>query len=283
MPNIEQLCLSDVAPSHDPTVSTDTANEIFEQCTSLKAVILKGVMIRNNCQAHAISQLVSIANGRNLRHLEIDTDFEDTHSASIFGRSFTLNGLTNFLVHGGLGDGQLNEFPSLQTLRLRKVVINAVESQRMFRPAIESNVLHTIDIVFRKPSLTETIGSASCHRIQEYSWLRGATSIRRIGLFDFHFTQYPRNDDEFPLPSFLSSLPNLEVLEIESQHYDDAELCHVIVDIMKAAHSRTHLKTIYQKTISGVSLDKLRTVAGNYGINLVWRPQSLEWPVNLER
>jgi F-box/TPR repeat protein Pof3 len=283
MPDIEQLCLSGLAPSPDPTLSTDTANNIFQQCISLKVIVLKEVIIRNNCQAHAISQLVSIANGRNLRHLEIDTDFEDTHTASIFGRSFTLNGLTNFLVHGGLGDGQLNEFACLRALRLRKVVLNAVESQRMFRPAIENNVLHTIDIVFRKPTLTETIGAASCHRIQEYSWLRGATSIRRIGLFDFHFTQFPRNDYEFPLPSFLSSLPNLEVLEIESQHYDDADLCRVIVDIIKAAHSKTHLKTIYQKTISGVSLDNLRNVAGNYGIDLVWRPQPLEWPVNLEK
>jgi hypothetical protein len=77
------------------------------------------------------------------------------------------------------------------------------------------------------------------------------------------------------LPGFLASFPNLEVLEINSSHYDQREFCIMIEAILKV----THLQRIYQKTVLGDWRDKLIEATRKQGVELIWGDRPREWPL----
>lgn len=216
--------------------------------------------------------------GRNLRHIQVESTKVLENSGA-----FWLNPLPeirNWLAQSnseGPTNALPNTFDSLESLRLKNIVLDAIVAQEMLRSPISSSRFHNLDVAFPQASLNETEGVASCQRLEQFEWLRGESSIRSIGLSNFRFRRYPKNATEYPLPNFLASLPNLETLEINSEHYDDAELCVAIVEILQV----THLKTLYQSTIKGMNLDKLRVFAEKAGVKLIWGERPLVWPVPL--
>ena len=214
-----------------------------------------------------------------MRHIEVMPFHEDRSGATLLGQEQTWMSLVAFLSRGEWqAEHQSNSFDNLRSLRLKRAVMDGAASEPLLRKAIDNDKLRSIDINFRRPGINDTEGPASCQRIAEFSWLRGAKSIRCIGLSNFRFRKYPETDDDLPLPSFLASFPNLETLEIGSEYYDDAELCSVIFAIMRA----TKLRKIYQTTIKGANLDTLRTAAKEFGVELVWGEREREWPVPLD-
>lgn len=171
-----------------------------------------------------------------------------------------------------------NIYGSMRSLRLARDLITPLKLQQVVHDSIMGNKLHTLDLVFPLEPLGVPPGHTSAQHLKEHEWLRGASSIRCLGVSEFRFRSYPKNDDDLPLPSFLASFPNLETLEINSGHYEPLELCSVIEAIIKV----TKLKRIYQTSVQGVCLDQLRALASKADVELVWGERPRHWPVEIE-
>lgn len=273
MPKLEQLWMTGIA-SIDAQAPPDGDHGDLKH---LKAIILDGLRDQMNLdKIMHVSRLVSFGQAQALQHLDITSEFEDLHQ-SVF----------DFDLAPFINPDQLdwpepnirhNNMRKLRHFRSKGVVVNSEVIPAVMRESLEGNKLQSFDITFPQPLLDEIEGLASCGKLREFSWLEGIESIRSLGIFNFRFRRYPMNDDSFPLPKFLASFPNLETLEISSDQYEDAEFCSVVAAIMKA----THLKTIYQETVRGASLDSLRQVAEALGVELVWGQRPRTWPVVLD-
>lgn len=172
-----------------------------------------------------------------------------------------------------------NDYNSLRCLRMKGTVLSPyMTSRSLGNPLDGPNSLRTFDIMFPLDSFDRPIGEMSDGHLKDYHWLRGASSITCMGVFNFRFKSYPRNDDDLPLPAFLASFPNLEILEISSEHYEDIEFCSVVEAILKV----THLKSIYQDRVTGAIMDKLRALTEGYGVRLIWGERPRPWPMPVE-
>lgn len=279
MPNLEQLWFTDLLiPAWDGHQGT-TKGWLGGALGRLKVVICEGVKDSLKVsEAFGLVQLASVNQGSEIQHLEIMPYHEDPKGATILGQYHEWMGLVGFLSRGTFPPEEPNSFDNLRTLRLKRMLMDGAASEPLLRNAIDNGKLRNIDINFPRATIVDVEGPASCERIEEFSWLRGAESIHCISLSNFRFRRYPQNDEDLPLPSFLASFPNLETLEIGSEYYDDAELGSVIVAIMKV----TKLKRIYQNTIKGTNLDILKAAAKQLDIELVWGERPREWPVPID-
>ncbi|KAF4125681.1 F-box/TPR repeat protein Pof3 [Geosmithia morbida] len=282
MPNLEQLWFSNLFPFADYGIEgertiKETFNEVWK---GMKAVIVNGHReILDLDQAFGFNSLVSINRGENIRYIELVPYFDDPRGTVLLDRnrhSMELNDGSDRIMQGDLG--LPNHFSNLEALRIKQTVMDGTALQPILRPALDNNRLRELDINFRRPHFNEPEGPSSCQHLKDYEWLRGARSIRSMRVSNFRFTRYPRSDDQLPLPGFLASFPNLEILEIGSEYYEDAEMCSVVVAVMKV----TKLKRIYQSTIRGAPLDSLKTAAKEYGVQLVFGDRPREWPVVFE-
>lgn len=190
-----------------------------------------------------------------------------------YGTLFSTNFPTNPPEHR-----QPDEYKNLESLRLIENPMDPDEIKRVVEGAVKSGTMHTLDICFPLEHYGEVPGPTSLAHLAKYEWLRGASSIRSMGIFDFRFREFPRNDDDLPLPGFLASFPNLETLQVITANYDERELCSVLKAIIEA----THLKTLFQSQVRGFYLDELRALAKSHGVRLVWGTRPREWPNDIE-
>ncbi|KAI9172471.1 hypothetical protein HJFPF1_01973 [Paramyrothecium foliicola] len=172
----------------------------------------------------------------------------------------------------------INGYAQLQCIRLTRAVFDPQRIQSVLASSFEAGKLRTLDIVFPLEDPNAPLGSSSVNYLKGYGWLRGAESIRCLGIFGFRFVRYPRNVADDPLPDFLASFPNLDTLEIHSEEYEDAELCTLIASILKV----THLKTLYESRVKGVPRDQLRGLTQKHGVQLIGGERPRQWPVPLD-
>jgi hypothetical protein len=214
----------------------------------------------------AYQHLTALNFGKNLKALDIRYAWEYTsrnnEDADIFRR---------------MHQEHVYEYEDLQIIRLSNIVLSPDIAQRLFMPSIRAGKLHSFDIIFPLPSLTERQGESSVNHIQMFQWLEGAESIRRMGLYEFSFKPYMYPTDN-PLILFLQKLPYLEELWLESTLSLDYEFVQLVEDVLTSVK----LKSIYTTKISGSAFDKVRRLAKEQGINFIWTKQSPKWPIHLK-
>ena len=176
-------------------------------------------------------------------------------------------------------DGWDNDHGKLQSLTLARVVLAPEKLALTLRDCISSQSLHSLDIEFPIDDYNSPLGNSSIQHLSQYAFLRGVASIRHLGLFEFQFKDFARDDADWPLADFLASFPNLESLDIASTHYTGAEssLCAVIETIIQ----KTKLKTLYVSGLFGVVAQRLQNLVTRCGIDLRKGRRPTPWPVPL--
>lgn len=228
--------------------------------------------------AQAIQQLTSLRGGQTLQYIDFDFRWKphDSGPLGLIVLSERLNQEPEMLTTDGYN--KYCQYTDLHSLRLRRALIPPLKLQKVLGDTLAAHKLHTLDLAFPLDHQGAPEGSASTRHIQDHAWLRGEHGIRCIGLSEFRFRAYPKTDDEMYLPGFLASFPNLEVLEINSSHYDQREFCIMIEAILKV----THLQKVYQKTVLGDWRDKLSEATRKQGVELIWGDRPREWPIAIE-
>lgn len=224
--------------------------------------------------------LTSLNAGRTLRH--IDLSFSSRHEgiSLISTRPVAeMRRLDRTRVPTDATElRQLNCYEKIDLVRLHCLPLNPFDARDMFEPAVQEGRLRNMDLVFPLDVLNSSMGASSISYLEGYEWLKGAESIRSMGVSRFRFRSYPRTEADLPLPSFLASFPNLEVLEIGSIYYEEAELRMVIEAVLKV----TKLKKLYQCQVTGTIMDHLAALGERYGVEMIWGERSRPWPVVLE-
>jgi F-box/TPR repeat protein Pof3 len=242
------------------TLVTDEDDHLWKE---LKVIVIHGSANIDPVTAEGIRRLTSIRRGCDLEHIDLDFWWKYGDAfGPVSSHAVSTPELNN------------NNYENIRSLRLTQNLIAPERLRHFLHDAMSGQKLHTLDIFFPLEQFGTPFGQNSSQHLQSYAWLRGATSIRCLGVSEFRFREYPKNDDDLPLPSFLASFPNLETLEINSSHYEGIEFCTVVEAIVKV----TKLKKIYQNTIKGVYMDKLKEVAKKSGVELVWGERPRPWP-----
>ncbi len=278
-PLLEQLWLSD-APIAILKGWEEDWDRLWPNLTSLTILFYEGLApaIRIAC---AISVVASIQRGENIQHL--DFAFRWNSGETAYPKDLLSDqparGLDPPLLPSTPTDDvwRPNNYKSLQSLRLSGISLDPATTGRVLEQQAKSGQVTTMDIVFPLEPLQATQGESSASHLAGYEWLCGSSSIQSMGIFQFRFRSFPRNDVDLPLPNFLASFPKLEVLEIKSENYDELEFCSVLQAIMKV----TNLKVIYQSQVTGALMDKLVTLAGSRGVQVIWGERPRQWPVAL--
>jgi F-box/TPR repeat protein Pof3 len=174
---------------------------------------------------------------------------------------------------------ETNDYSELRTMHLSRALIAPERLQLALQQSLTAGRLETLDIVFPLEPIGAAPGATSVQHLRKFAWLRGAPSIRCLGLFDFRFHMYYTGDGDFPLPSFLASFPNLETLVIKSDHYQSEEFFGVLRDVLRA---NTKIKRVYQKSVQGVALDELKRMTAGAGVELIWGERPREWPMKVD-
>ncbi|RSL60028.1 hypothetical protein CEP54_006950 [Fusarium duplospermum] len=273
-PRIRQLWLSDVQLSGRQPENT----ELDKYWPNLNAVIVNGSTDSDPETSETIQKLTSIRRGDTLQYIDFDFRWKYDEQGPL-GLRMLSNMLNQEPATMDTDEfNRDNQYKNLHSLRLTRALIPPSKLQEVLSDAIAARKLHTLDLVFPLETFGTPQGSTSVEHLREHAWLRSAESIRCLGIFEFRFRSYPKNDDDLPLPSFLATFPNLEVIEINSGHYEGPEFCTVIEAILKV----THLRKIYQTTVQGVALDQLRRLAAGYNVELVWGERPRQWPLPIE-
>ncbi|KAL7799084.1 hypothetical protein V8C37DRAFT_366504 [Trichoderma ceciliae] len=275
-PQLEQLYLEDLLV--DCRLPDD---EPFDNCCvpNLKSLTIIDTRPRvherdadfwvGNHNEHAVEayqHLTALNLGHKLKALEIRYTWE-----------YTSRNQGNTDIFGGMYRERAYEYEDLEMLRLSNMVMSPEIAQRLFQSSIRAGKLHTFDIVFPLPTLSEKQGQSSANHIQKYQWLQGAESIRCIGLYEFNFKAY-LYASENPLIQFLQKLPCLEELRLASAISLDYEFVLIVEDVLNSVK----LKSIYTTQISGSAFDKVRRLARSKGVKFVWEKQPTTWPIDLE-
>ncbi|KAJ4021947.1 hypothetical protein NW766_000976 [Fusarium irregulare] len=283
LPNLKYLRLEEYSrpsPFRMSTLSAEVpADARLDDCwPRLRAVTVHGPNDSDLDTAHTIQQLTSLRGGRALQYIDFDFRWkpDDEGPLGLIVLLERLNQEPEMLTTDGYN--KHCQYTDLRSLRLRRAMIPPLKLQKVLGDSLRAHKLHTLDLAFPLDHQGALEGSASTRHIQDHDWLRGEHSIRCIGLSEFRFRAYPKTDDEMYLPGFLASFPNLEVLEINSSHYDQREFCIMIEAILKV----THLQKIYQKTVLGDWGDKLREATGKQGVKLIWGDRPRQWPLVIE-
>ncbi|KAM5352315.1 hypothetical protein ACJ41O_005038 [Fusarium nematophilum] len=273
-PRMQQLWLSDVQLSGE----LPEGAEIDDCWTGLKSVVVNGSTDSDPETAETIQKLTSIRRGSTLQHVDFDFrwKYDDQGPLGLRILSNLLNQEPAAVATDELN--RANHYSDLRSLRLTRALTPPWKLQEVLGDAIAARKLHTLDLVFPLEAFGTPQGATSIEHLRDHAWLRGTESIRCLGIFEFRFRSYPRNEDDLPLPGFLASFPNLETLEINSAHYEGAEFCNVVEAILRV----THLRKIYQTTVQGMLLDQLRGLVTKYGVELAWGERPREWPLPVE-
>lgn len=255
---------------------------------NLRCFVMLECPLGRDTSLASISHLLALHQGRKLQHIELQMHQPQDALGDPLGgaRHFSLLAMQkpssfwgSYVEPGApLEAWTGNRYENLQTLRVRNLTFHAKDSRSAFEAGARSGTLDSIDLCF--PSTDMSVGSASIEYLKDHDWLRGAPSIMSLGIFEWRFPEYPRDDQEMPLPGFVASFPNLRTLEIGSSLYEEREFCTVIGAILKKG---TGLKTIYQKNVTGTVMDQLVDFANKFGVELVWGERPRQWPVLLEK
>lgn len=251
-------------------------DEIDNVWKELKVIVVNGSTDSDPETSETIRRLTSIRRGCDLHHIDFDFRWKYDDFGPLGLRM--ISDMLNQEPSSVSADGFNNNYRNVRSLRLTRALITPMKLQQVLQDTIIDENLHTLDLVFPLEPFGAPLGQTSAQHLQDHAWLRGANSIRCLGVFEFRFRAYPRNDEDLPLPSFLASFPNLEVLEINSGHYEGLEFCTVIEAILKV----TKLKMIYQTTVKGVHMDQLKAFAKKSGVELVWGERPRTWPFAIE-
>lgn len=169
-------------------------------------------------------------------------------------------------------------FASLRALRLSNIPSNPEAAQALLESSLNNGTLRAFDINFEELGLNTPV-SMHLEYLGGFNWLKGAESIRNLGVRNFVFQTYSFEQEQ-ALPEFLGSFPHLETLHIESAHYTPAQLSLMILNIMMKTKA---LKIVYAPGLLGAALDSIRTEAQNvYGVQVVPAREPRVWPVPLE-
>ncbi|EWG40100.1 hypothetical protein FVEG_02642 [Fusarium verticillioides 7600] len=273
-PRMEQLYLKDVQLSGE--LPADAKLDDF--WPELKAVTVHGPNDSDLNTAQTIQHLTSLRGGRTLQSIDFDFRWrpDDEGPLGLIMLSEILNREPEMLATDGYDKNR--QYSDLRSLRLRRAMVPPLKLQKVLRDTLTSHKLHTLDLAFPLDPQGVLEGSGSTKHIQDHAWLRGEPAIRSIGLSEFRFRSYPKTINEMYLPDFLASFPNLEILEINSSHYEARELCIMIEAILKV----THIQRLYQKTVHGEWGDKLRKVTDMHGVELIWGDRPREWPLKID-
>ncbi|KAF4455656.1 F-box/TPR repeat protein pof3 [Fusarium austroafricanum] len=273
-PRVQQLYLNDVQLSGELPLDQN----LDDFWPELKVVTVHGSNDSDLNTAQTIQQLTSLRGGRTLQYIDFDFRWkpDDEGPLGLIVFLEMLNREPEMLATDG--DNKHCQYADLRSLRLRRAMIPPLKLQKVLGDTLISHKLHTLDLAFPLDPQGVPEGSGSTKHIQEHAWLRGEEGIKCIGLSEFRFRAYPKTDDEMYLPGFLASFPNLEVLEINSSHYEPRELCIMIEAILKV----THLQKIYQKTVHGEWGDQLRKLTAKNGVELIWGDRPRQWPLTIE-
>ncbi|CEJ81894.1 hypothetical protein VHEMI01996 [[Torrubiella] hemipterigena] len=275
-PNLEQIWLDEIwlVPS------IGWGDEWDRVWTSLKAITVVASGMSHRRLMPAITVLTSVNRGENLRSIDLSFSSKALPSEDIL----TVEPVQEMLSWDGVSAGaqgvypRLNDYRNLESIRLHRVSQNPTSAHRIVHESIRTNKLSRMDIVFPAETFSSVMGSESSLHLAQYEWLRGTKSIKQMGIFGFRFRSFPRNDDDLPLPSFLASFPNLEEVELGSDHYEDGEFCTVIAAVLKA----TKLKRLYQSQVRGVMMDRLPALGRAYGVEIVYGERPRPWPVSFD-
>ncbi|KPM43089.1 hypothetical protein AK830_g3459 [Neonectria ditissima] len=273
-PQLQQLWLSDVQLG-----STDLSHDQIDTAWGdLKTVVVKKNGRLDTETADNFRRLISIQRGKTLQYIDLDFTWRlDRYGPLEFKLPRTMpnqqpaEDSANEFTH-------INYYEDLRSLRLSRNTGSPANLQEIISPALAAGKLHTLDIVFPLDDHGMREGAASSQHLQDYAWLRSASSIRNLGLFEFRFRSNPRDDLDMMLPDFLASFPNLEVIELDSSFYVDGEFASFVKAILRA----TKLRKIYQRTVHGVMLDQLTALAAKSGVQMVWGQRECQWPAPLE-
>ncbi|KAH7149550.1 hypothetical protein B0J13DRAFT_621398 [Dactylonectria estremocensis] len=278
-PRVQHLRLHDVRLGYDELHRDISSTEIDELWKDLKTFTLgvEDITVWDPETAEIVQKLTALRRGTDFQHIDFDFHWKwDEHGPLARGglRRMFNHQLTPLTVNGV---DLYNQYDDLRSMRLTHAVISSTVMERSVAGAVQAGKLHTLDLVFPLERHGSAEGAASTEYLREHEWLRGATSIRNMGVFNFRFRSHPR-DDEMPLPAFLASFPNLETLEIRSQHYDITEFYTVLEAILKV----TKLRTLYQTAMQGVLLDWLTALTEKAGVELISGTRPREWPRPIE-
>lgn len=278
-PVLEQLWLSDT-PIALLRGWEGEWDKLWPKLSSLTILFYEGLApaVRIAC---AISVAASIQRAESIRH--IDFAFRWTYGETAYPKDLLseqpAKGLDPSLLPASATDDiwRPNNYKSLQSLRLSGISLDPTVTGQLLEQQAKSGQLNNIDIVFPLEPLQATQGELCASHLAGYEWLCGSPSVQSMGIFQFRFRSFPRNDVDLPLPNFLASFPKLEVLEIKSDNYDELEFCSVLEAIMKV----TKLNVIYQGQVKGALMDKLVTLARSRGVEVIWGERPRQWPVPL--
>ncbi|KOS21686.1 hypothetical protein ESCO_002276 [Escovopsis weberi] len=276
---------------------------LLERTPKLEQLVLENALINNN---HYLSQgdrplpmlrYLRITERRHLRPLSLD-NLSSSLILNCYSAMTGLNGGNDFqaldislagdyswsdpffsdIISDKRGERQV-QYTNIESFRLKSLAVEPRTARSLFEAPLLAGKLHTFDIVFPLDGLNERVGESSTEHLDGYSWLRGAESVRSLGLFSFNFSSLYSMSDEMPLLSFLKSFPNLEVLELESDRYEEAGMCMLLKDVMTTME---RLKTLHQYRVKGVMLDQLLATSEDCGVKLVWGERPRQWPMQFD-
>ncbi|KAH7148789.1 hypothetical protein EDB81DRAFT_883193 [Dactylonectria macrodidyma] len=278
-PHVQQLRLHDIRLGYDKH-HDDSSADIDHLWKDLKSFTLgvEDITVWDSETADIIQKLTALRHGADFQHIDFDFHWKYNELGPLArgGLRRMFNQQPTPLTIDGVD--MYNQYDDLRSLRLTHAVINSAVLERSVGTAVQAGKLHTLDLVFPLERHGSAEGVTSMEYLREHEWLRGAASIRHIGVFNFRFRSHPRDDEDLPLPAFLASFPNLETLEIKSQHYDMTEFYTILQAILKV----TKLRTLYQTAMQGVLLDLLTVLTEKAGVELVSGTRPQEWPVPIE-
>ncbi|KAJ3944863.1 uncharacterized protein N0V96_004880 [Colletotrichum fioriniae] len=172
-------------------------------------------------------------------------------------------------------------YPNLERFWMPKLPLSVDLATVLLEPAVRSGRLRELGLCWRQEPGQFFPGALD--------WLRGSVSVRTFGFFNFDFeshenltrdpAQRGRGIDSVDLLfGFLQSFPNLEVLELHSDLCDPMRLGAIIERVAILGR----LKKVYQRALTGVAMDQLRTFCGAHGVEVVYGSWEAEFPVPLE-
>ncbi|ODA83714.1 hypothetical protein RJ55_02229 [Drechmeria coniospora] len=278
-PRLEQLCLTNVHLTCD---GLHRWKDIWHMLwRSLQVVVFTmpdmGQAVQSRETLTAVTSLMCLHSSGHFRYVDLQIPYsseDDQTTAEVFPPC-SESGVSNTVDAHGRPIRRPLQLHSLRQLRLKDLAHGPSTMRHLLGGAAERGNLHTLDIVFPIPTFHSPVGRQHMEHLGAYGWLRGVESIRSLGISRFRFREYPTNDDDLPLPSFLATFPNLETLSLTSDHYAPEEFCSVVEAILNV----THLKVLYQNKVNGALMDKLVRLGETFGVQVIWGERPRVWPV----
>lgn len=170
-------------------------------------------------------------------------------------------------------------YPNLERFWMPKLPLSVDLATVLLEPAIRSGTLREVGLCWRQDPGQYFPGALD--------FLRSAASVRTLGFFEFDFeshealTRDPAHRGVDPgelLFRFLESFPNLEVLELHSSMCDPRRIGAVIERVVALGK----LKKVYQKALTGVLMDQLRSFCQAHAVELIYGSWETPFPVPLK-